>query len=281
MIRDLSVRGDHPPAFHPVHRRALAGVVGVRALSCGHGRFRAGAARREPVPAGAVGGGGRGRGRRGDGVGVGAAPQRGHLPALARLRPRPYAGDDAGARRAGRGGALAGDRHVSAVLRMDSVAIAFDGRDVLSSVYFEARAGVVTALVGRNGTGKSTLMKIAAGWARPDRGFVELRGKRLTARPVELARGGVFHLPVDRTILSRDFTLAQHLDAVEARFGDGDRTAVLDRLAVAHLADQRSRSLSGGEHRRAELSVAMGRRAAGPPAGEPLPRPPPPRPDRT
>jgi ABC-type multidrug transport system ATPase subunit len=151
---------------------------------------------------------------------------------------------------------------VSSVLRMDSVGIAFDGRDVISGVYFEARAGVVTALVGRNGTGKSTLMKIAAGWIRPDRGFVELGGKRLTARPAELARGGVFHLPVDRTILSRDFTLAQHLDAVEARFGDGDRAAVLDRLAVAHLADQHCGSLSGGEHRRAELSVAMVRRPA-------------------
>jgi len=151
---------------------------------------------------------------------------------------------------------------VSATLRMDSVGIAFDGREILSSAYFEARAGVVTALVGRNGTGKSTLMKIAAGWIRPDRGFVELRGKRLTARPAELARGGVFHLPVDRTILSRGFTLAQHLDAVEARFGDGDRAGVLDRLGVAHLAGRRCGSLSGGEHRRAELSVAMVRRPA-------------------
>jgi len=149
---------------------------------------------------------------------------------------------------------------VSAVLRADSVGKTFDGRAVLASAYFEARAGAVTALVGRNGTGKSTLMKIAAGWIRPDHGFVELGGRRLTGRPAELARRGVFHLPVDRTILSRDFTLAQHLDAVEARFGGGDRAAVLERLGVAHLATQRCGSLSGGEHRRAELSVAMVRR---------------------
>ena len=69
------------------------------------------------------------------------------------------------------------------VLRLDSVGKAFPGRGtVLGSAYLQARAGAVAALLGRNGTGKSTLLKIAAGWLRPDHGFVELRGRRLTGR---------------------------------------------------------------------------------------------------
>jgi ABC-type multidrug transport system ATPase subunit len=148
---------------------------------------------------------------------------------------------------------------VSAVLRADSIGKSYRGRKVLSSVYFEAAAGAVTALVGRNGAGKSTLLKIAAGWMRADHGFVEFRGRR-HHRPdaAAMARGGLFFVPIDRSILSPPCTLAQHLDAVEARFGRAaDRAAVLERLEIAALEHVRCAALSGGERRRAELAVAL------------------------
>ncbi len=150
---------------------------------------------------------------------------------------------------------------MSPVLRVDSVGKSFGHRRVLASAYFQARAGAVTALVGRNGAGKSTLLKIAAGWLRPDHGLVEFRGRRYPApRPARLARDGLFVLPVDVSVLSPAFTLAQHLDALEARFGAGDRAAVLERLGVAHLAGVACRRLSGGERRLAELALAVLRR---------------------
>jgi len=151
---------------------------------------------------------------------------------------------------------------VSAVLRADSIGKSYRGRRVLASAYFEAAAGAVTALVGRNGTGKSTLLKIAAGWIAPDHGFVELRGRRHhRPDPAAMARGGMFILPVDRSILSPRFTLAQHLDAVEARFGPAaERAAVLERLEIAALERVRYGAFSGGERRRAELAVALLRR---------------------
>ncbi len=150
---------------------------------------------------------------------------------------------------------------VSAVLRADSVGKALGGKRVLTSAYFEAAPGSLTALLGRNGAGKSTLLRIAAGWLRPDHGFVEFRGRRHVDAPAaRLAREGLFHLPVDRSVLSPHFTLRQHLDALEARFGAGDRRGVLERLGIAGVEGVRCAALSGGERRRAELAVALLRR---------------------
>jgi len=150
---------------------------------------------------------------------------------------------------------------VSVVLRADSIGKSFGRRRVLTSAYFEASAGAVTALVGRNGAGKSTLLRIAAGWIAADHGLVELHGRRhLRPDPAALANDGLVFVPIDRSLLSPPFTLAQHLDAVEARFGGGGRAAVLERLGIAALERARCASLSGGERRRAELALALLRR---------------------
>ena len=147
---------------------------------------------------------------------------------------------------------------MSVVLRADSIGKAFGGRRVLTSAYFEVVAGRATALLGRNGAGKSTLLKIAAGWVAPDHGFVEFCGTRhIRPRAAELAREGLFYLPVDRSILSPVFTLGQHMDALVHRFGPADRRHVLERLSIAHLEGVPTARLSGGERRRAELALAL------------------------
>jgi lipopolysaccharide export system ATP-binding protein len=153
---------------------------------------------------------------------------------------------------------------MSVLLRADSIGKSYPGRRILSSAYFEAASGSVTALVGRNGAGKSTLLRIAAGWLAADHGMVEFRGRRHhRPDPGALARDGMFFLPVERSILSPSFTLAQHLDAVEARFGPApDRAALLKRLGIAACERVPTAALSGGERRRAQLAVALLRRAA-------------------
>jgi ABC-type multidrug transport system ATPase subunit len=149
------------------------------------------------------------------------------------------------------------------LLRADSIGKSLGGRKILASAYLEARAGTVTALVGRNGAGKSTLLKIAAGWIRADHGFVELRGRRhVRPDPAALARDGLLFVPIDRSILCGPYTLGQHADAVEARFGAADRGAVLERLGIAELESARCATFSGGERRRAELALALLRRPA-------------------
>jgi len=147
------------------------------------------------------------------------------------------------------------------VLRADSIGKSYASRTVLRSAYCQASAGEVTVLLGRNGAGKSTLLKIAAGWVSADHGFVEFRGRRHPRpRAALLAREGLFFLPVDRSPLVPRFTLAQHLDALEARFGRGEsaaRQGMLELLGIAPLEHTPTAALSGGERRRAELALAL------------------------
>lgn len=59
------------------------------------------------------------------------------------------------------------------ILEIDSVELSFGDRVILSSVYLAVETGGATALLGRNGSGKSCLMKILCGALRP--GFRSMR----------------------------------------------------------------------------------------------------------
>lgn len=58
-----------------------------------------------------------------------------------------------------------------------------DGKPIISGVHFEVHKGTITGLVGRNGVGKSTLLRLLAGILDPDDGEVLLEGVNLTAHP--------------------------------------------------------------------------------------------------
>jgi ABC-type multidrug transport system ATPase subunit len=144
-----------------------------------------------------------------------------------------------------------------APLVADSIAKAFRGRKVLAAAALRAEAGMVTALVGRNGTGKSTLLRIVAGRLRADHCVLDFSGRRyLRLRLVRLARDGLFYLP-DHDILSPAFTVREQLEAAALRF-DGMPVDEAARLTgISSQLDQRPPSLSGGELRRAEIALAL------------------------
>lgn len=131
---------------------------------------------------------------------------------------------------------------------------------MLSSATLRVDAGRITVLLGRNGIGKSTLLKIAAGWLTPDSGAVHLKGKcYLGARLYRLADEGLFYLP-DLNLLSPGFSVREHLDSVQRRYSGGDIDEVARITGIADRLMQRPPSLSGGELRRAEVAMALMRR---------------------
>lgn len=149
---------------------------------------------------------------------------------------------------------------MTAVLRVESVGKAFARRAVLTSAWLRADGGCITALLGRNGIGKSTLLKIAAGWMRPDYGTVHYNGRcRVPARLHRLAGEGLFYLP-DRDLLSPGLTVRQHLTSVRRRWGRGSLEAVVDATGIADTLERRPPALSAGERRCAELALALLRR---------------------
>lgn len=142
------------------------------------------------------------------------------------------------------------------VLRFADVGKTLGGRTVLDHLSFTARAGRVTGLAGGNGSGKSTVVRLAAGHLRPDRGEVLLAGRAPAAHrrltDVVSVMGDMVGVPTDRSVRRTLRTMAALLDL---------RPEVLDEASAALGLDERARtsvaSLSRGWHQRVKLAVAV------------------------
>jgi branched-chain amino acid transport system ATP-binding protein len=149
------------------------------------------------------------------------------------------------------------------MLRLRDVHAGYGATPILFGVSLEVHEGEAVALLGKNGMGKTTLMKTVMGFLRPWRGTIEFASHRLDGlRPHEIARLGVGLVPENRRIfpgLTVRENLELGLSAVHRR------TAALrrDRLeTVFHhfprlheRVDQPGKTLSGGE----QQMLAIGR----------------------
>jgi molybdate transport system ATP-binding protein len=107
------------------------------------------------------------------------------------------------------------------------------------------------ALVGPSGAGKSSVLRVAAGLVRPERGFVRFAGDDWTALPPERRSVG---------LVFQDYALFPHLDVRRNVAYAGEPDELLDRLRIAHLARAKPAELSGGERQRVALARALARR---------------------
>jgi ABC-type multidrug transport system ATPase subunit len=149
---------------------------------------------------------------------------------------------------------------VKPILTAESVVKSFGQRRVLTSATLRAVPGELRALFGRNGIGKSTLLKIAAGWLSPDSGAIHFAGRvYLSARLTELAAAGLFYLP-DHDLLSSAFTIRRQLEMIRLQFDGRDVLEAANQLGIGAQLDKRPSELSGGERRRAELAAVLVRR---------------------
>ena len=115
----------------------------------------------------------------------------------------------------------------------DAFGKSFWGNPVLKSATLWARSGTVTVLLGRNGSGKTVLIKCALGFIRADRGVVHY-GEETFLRPRlhRLARRGLFYLP-DYDLLSRRLRIGAQLDLMAARYRQPSGGNWVERLGVS------------------------------------------------
>jgi ABC-2 type transport system ATP-binding protein len=130
----------------------------------------------------------------------------------------------------------------------------------LGGIDLELPAGGITALVGPNAAGKSTLIKTWVGFEKPTRGTAMVMGlDPWRQRPQALPNVG--YVPQSPALYD-GLSVADHLDfAAQLRPGF-DRGHAADRLAQLDIPlVARARSLSGGQQAQVTLALALGTRA--------------------
>jgi ABC-2 type transport system ATP-binding protein len=123
--------------------------------------------------------------------------------------------------------------------------------------------GRCVALIGANGSGKSTAMRTLAGLLEPTEGEVRIEGLDPHREPeAEQARARVAMVP-DNPLLYGDLTVREHVELVTVAHGiEADVDGLLDRLGLAHRSDFRPAELSRGMRQKTQLACALIRPAA-------------------
>jgi len=136
----------------------------------------------------------------------------------------------------------------------------YGGSHILRDLSFEVPAGKVTALLGRNGVGKSTLLKTLMGLVPAATGAVRFGERDLTqARPYERARAGIGYVPQGREIFPR-LTVEENLKmglATRPR-GEPVPARIYEMFPVLRqMLARRGGDLSGGQQQQLAIGRAL------------------------
>ncbi len=150
------------------------------------------------------------------------------------------------------------------MLKVESVNQYYGGSHILRGLDFEAKVGEVTVILGRNGVGKTTLLKSLMGLVPIKSGCISLDGQGMDKlKPYERVRRGVGYVPQGREIFGR-LTVAENLDmGLASKPGSTPLPPELFELfpVLKQMLHRRGGDLSGGQQQQLAIARAL---AAGP-----------------
>jgi urea transport system ATP-binding protein len=136
----------------------------------------------------------------------------------------------------------------------------YGGSHILRDVSFEVPAGKVTALLGRNGVGKTTLLRTLMGVVPAKKGEVRFGETSLAhAAPYERVRAGIGYVPQGREIFPR-LTVAENLEMGLATRPRGAKVPqrIFEMFPVlAQMLRRRGGDLSGGQQQQLAIGRAL------------------------
>jgi putative spermidine/putrescine transport system ATP-binding protein len=149
----------------------------------------------------------------------------------------------------------------ASTLALEDVAFAYPGSGFrVDGLDLAVAPGELVAVIGASGSGKSTVLKLAAGFLTPARGRIVIDGADVTAAPPRTR---------DLGVVFQAYALFPHMSALDnvayplkVRGVDGRRRGeqarrMLDVVGLAPLADRRPDQLSGGQQQRVALARAL------------------------
>ena len=150
------------------------------------------------------------------------------------------------------------------MLKVDGINQYYGGSHILRNVGFDAALGEVTVILGRNGVGKTTLLKSLMGVVPVKTGTIQLDGRDITRdTPYERVRLGVGYVPQGREIFAR-LTVQENLRmGLAYKSGSTAIPAELFELfpVLKQMLNRRGGDLSGGQQQQLAIARAL---AAGP-----------------
>jgi len=146
------------------------------------------------------------------------------------------------------------------MLKVSNLNQYYGGSHILRNLDFEVPAGKVTVLLGRNGVGKSTLLKTLMGLIPSKSGDIAFFDKDIThAQPYERVRAGIGYVPQGREIFPR-LTVAENLEMGLATRPSGERVParIFEMFPVLNqMMRRRGGDLSGGQQQQLAIGRAL------------------------
>ncbi|WP_236236683.1 urea ABC transporter ATP-binding subunit UrtE [Pseudomonas faucium] len=151
------------------------------------------------------------------------------------------------------------------MLKIDTLHQYYGGSHILRGLSFEAKVGEVTCLLGRNGVGKTTLLRCLMGLAPAREGSVEWEGKPITTlKPQQRVQAGIAYVPQGREIfprLSVEENLLMGLSRFPAREAREVPAFIYELFPVLEqMKQRRGGDLSGGQQQQLAIGRALASR---------------------
>ena len=145
----------------------------------------------------------------------------------------------------------------NAVLKATGLVKNYGGTRALDGLELELPQGKIVGLLGPNGSGKTTFLKIAAGLLTPSAGEVTVCGGKIGPE----TKGVVSYLP-DKTYLNRQQRITEILEFFQDFYRDFDRERAENMLSALRIdTSARLKTLSKGNQEKVQLVLVMSRRA--------------------
>lgn len=149
-----------------------------------------------------------------------------------------------------------------AQLELIDVHTSYGLSQVLFGISLTVEPGEVVSLLGRNGVGKSTVMRTIMGLTPPNKGVIRWRGREIQGMaPHRIARLGIGFVPEDRRVFP-DLTVWENLDIARKPGPNGENYWTEERIyelfpKLQELRDRRAGVLSGGEQQMLTIARSL------------------------
>jgi urea transport system ATP-binding protein len=146
------------------------------------------------------------------------------------------------------------------MLNVETLNQYYGGSHILRNLSFEVPAGKVTALLGRNGVGKTTLLRCLMGLVAARKGRIVFDGRDIThARPFERVRAGIGYVPQGREIFPR-LSVGENLEmglATRPRLARVPEEIFAMFPVLRQMLRRRGGDLSGGQQQQLAIGRAL------------------------